>query len=192
MTVAGAVGRCRGVQPRSKTSMMIIRPPQHGQVGLLGSTSAAVDRPSDFATSSSWRAYEVVGASVFGEQAVVTDAVEAFGQHVDEEAADELEAGERHLLVSIAALDAIVLPLEGHTVMIDRDQTSVRDCYAVGVARQIGQHGLRSTEWPFGVDDPFDLAKRSQIGGECSAGRERGVIAEEAETAGMVRCHELL
>ena len=112
------------------------------------------------------RASDVVGASVFGEQAVVTDAVEAFGQHVDEEAADELEAGERHLLVSIAALDAIVLPLEGHTVIIDRDQTSVGDCYAVGVARQIGQDGLRSTEWPFGVDDPFDLAQRSEIGGD--------------------------
>src|SRR5215471_10607283 len=98
------------------------------------------------------RACDVVGASVFGEQAVMADAVEAFGQHVDEEAADELVGGERHLLVSIAALDAIVLPLEGHTVIIDRDQTSVGDCYAVGVARQIGEHGLRPTEWPFGVD----------------------------------------
>ena len=28
----GAVGRYRGVEPRSKVSMMIMRPPQHGQV----------------------------------------------------------------------------------------------------------------------------------------------------------------
>ena len=34
------------------------------------------------------RADDVVGASVFGEQAVVADAVQAFGQHVDEEASD--------------------------------------------------------------------------------------------------------
>jgi hypothetical protein len=32
---------------------------------------------------------------------------------VDEEAANELEGAERHALVSIAALDAVILPLEG-------------------------------------------------------------------------------
>src|SRR6185437_5300265 len=58
-------------------------------------------------------ACDIGGASAFGEQAVVADAMQAFWQHVDEEAADELEGSERHLLVSIAALDAIVLPLEG-------------------------------------------------------------------------------
>ena len=34
------------------------------------------------------RAGDVVGARPFGEQAVVADAVQALGQHVDEEAAD--------------------------------------------------------------------------------------------------------
>ncbi len=34
------------------------------------------------------RACDVVGASAFGEQAVVADAMQAFWQHVDEEAAD--------------------------------------------------------------------------------------------------------
>jgi hypothetical protein len=53
------------------------------------------------------RAGDVVGARAFGEQAVVADAVQAFWQHVDEEAVDELEGGERHLLVSIAALDGL-------------------------------------------------------------------------------------
>src|SRR6478609_4639013 len=50
---------------------------------------------------------DIVGTRAFGEQAVVADAVEAFWQHVDEEAADELVGGERHLLVSIAVLDAV-------------------------------------------------------------------------------------
>ena len=122
----------------------------------------------------------------------MADAVEAGWQHVDEEAADELEGPERHALVSITALDAVVLPLEGDAVLVEGNQATVGDGNTVGVARQIGQHGLRSTEWPFGVDDPFDLAQQSQMGGECSAGRERGVIAEEAEAAGMVRRHELL
>ena len=78
----------------------------------------------------------------------------------------------RHLLVSIAALDAIVLPLEGNALLVEGSQATVGDGNTVGVARQTGQDGLRSTEWPFGVDDPFDLAQWSEIGGECSAGRE--------------------
>jgi len=104
------------------------------------------------------RMYDVVGASAFGEQAVVADAVEALRQHVDEEAANELVGGERHALVSITALDAVVLPLEGDALLVEGDRAAVRDGNAVGVARQIGQHCLRSAEWRLAVDDPFDLA----------------------------------
>ena len=39
---------------------------------------------------------EVVGADMAGEQAVVADAMEAFGQDVEEEAADELIDIEGH------------------------------------------------------------------------------------------------
>jgi len=91
---------------------------------------------------------DIGGAGAFGEQAVVTDAMQALGQHVDEEAADELEGGERHLLVSISALDAVILPLEGDAALVEGDQAAVGDGNAVGVTRQIGQHRLRSTERP--------------------------------------------
>jgi hypothetical protein len=66
----------------------------------------------------------------------VADAVQALGQYVDEEAADELVYGERHALVSIAALDAVVLPLEGDALLIEGDQAAVGDGDTVGVARQ--------------------------------------------------------
>ncbi len=56
------------------------------------------------------RLLEVLLQIIVLRQAVVADAVQAFWQHVDEEAADELVCGERHALVSIAALDAVVLP----------------------------------------------------------------------------------
>src|SRR5579859_2013478 len=71
------------------------------------------------------RAGDVVGACAFGEQAVVADAVQPLGQHVDEETADELEGGERHLLVLIAALDAVVLPLECDAALVAGDQAAV-------------------------------------------------------------------
>src|SRR5215510_12182641 len=72
-------------------------------------------------------ASDVVGASAFGEQAVVADAVQAFWQHVNEETADELEGSKRHALVSIAALDAVILPLEGDALLAEGDQTTVGD-----------------------------------------------------------------
>ena len=67
------------------------------------------------------RACDAVSASVLGEQAVMADAVQAFWQHVDEEAADELVGDERHALVSILALDAVVLPLEGDASLVAGD-----------------------------------------------------------------------
>src|SRR5262245_28852761 len=85
-------------------------------------------------------ACDIVGASAFGEQAVVADAMQAFRQHMDEEAADELVGGERHLLVSIAALDAVILPFESDAALVAGDQAAVGDGDAMGVTRQIGQH----------------------------------------------------
>ncbi len=52
---------------------------------------------------------DVAGAPAIGEEAVVADAVEARGQHVDEEAADELRYRQGHGLVQIAILGAVVL-----------------------------------------------------------------------------------
>ena len=52
ITLIGAVGRCPGVAPRSKISMMIMRPPQHGQgcervgVSLPSLSSAAASQCS--------------------------------------------------------------------------------------------------------------------------------------------------
>jgi len=82
-------------------------------------------------------ACDIVGAGSLGEQAVVADAVEALGQDVDEEAADELVCCERHHLVAIRAFEPIVLVLEADSVFVERDQPAVGDGDAVGVAGQI-------------------------------------------------------
>ena len=97
-----------------------------------------------------------------GEQAVVADAVEALGQHVQEEPADELVGGERHRLPAFGSVDAIVLPAEGDAVVVGRDETAIGDGDAVGVAREIAQHLLGSGERVLGVDHPFDLAQRGR------------------------------
>src|SRR5215207_10386390 len=91
-------------------------------------------------------ACDVVGAGSLGQQAVVTDAVEALWQDVDEEAADELVFCQGHRLVSIAAFDPVILPPEGDAVLVESDQAAVGDCNAVGIAGEIGQHRLGSAE----------------------------------------------
>ena len=103
-----------------------------------------------------------LGAVRAGEQAVVADAMEAFGQHVDEEPADEFADVERHRRVPAGAFDPVVLDLERDAALVDCDQTAVRDGDAVGVARQIGEHGLRARERALGVDEPALLAERGE------------------------------
>ena len=51
-------------------------------------------------------------------------------------------------------------------------QAAVGDGDAVGIARQIGQHGLGAAEGAFAVDHPFDPARRRQIFREGIAVRE--------------------
>ena len=131
------------------------------RVGLSVSPTVSVGSFSRSLTASSSRARATLSAQVArGEQAVVADAVEALWQHVDEEAADELVGGERHALLAVAALDAVILPSEGDAVLVEGDQAAVGDGDAVGIARQIGQHGLWTAERTLGIDDPFGLARR--------------------------------
>src|SRR6202035_3078277 len=52
------------------------------------------------------RLRDAVGAPAIGEETVVADAMEAAGQHVGEEAADELVDGESHHLDAVASLKA--------------------------------------------------------------------------------------
>ena len=138
------------------------------------------------------RSRDVLDAPAVGERTVVADAMEAAGQHVDEEAADELVDGERHQLGAVAPLRPIVLPPEGHAGVVERDEPAVGDGDAVGVAREIGEHSLGSAEGALAVDDPFGLAQRREIGGEGAALGQLSVIAEELQAAGVVGGGELL
>jgi len=86
------------------------------------------------------RALDGVGSKRAGEEAVMSDAVEAARQDVQEKAA--LVGVERHRLEPVAALDPVVLPLEGDALLVERNETRIRDRDAVGVAGEIGEDGL--------------------------------------------------
>ena len=68
---------------------------------------------------SSWRSSRKRGSCLartgLARQAIVADAVKACGQHVNEEAPDELVGGQGHGLVAITPLGTIVLPFESDT-----------------------------------------------------------------------------
>ena len=61
--------------------------------------------------------------------------------------------GERHDALPLGTIAAVVLVVEGHAVCVEeRDQTPIRDGNAVGIAREIGEHGVGAGERRLGVD----------------------------------------
>jgi hypothetical protein len=124
---------------------------------------------------------EGVASVAFGEEAVVTDAVEAVGQDVEEKAADELVRGKPHDAASASA--AIVLVRERHMIVVDGDEPRVGDRRAVRVAGEIGQYALGAAEGRLGVDDESALPQRAHPFGERGDLGERDQVAEETEVA---------
>ena len=60
----------------------------------------------------------------------------------------------------------------------------------MGVARQVGEDGLRSGERSLGVDDPLGAAQRREGGVEGALVGERGEVAEEGEASGGMQGRE--
>jgi len=102
-----------------------------------------------------------LGLGATGQQTVVPDPVEPVWQDVDEEAADELARLERHGFVAARAFDPVVLVAERDAGSVGRDQATVGDSDAVGVARKIAQDLLRSPKWTLGIPGAMDAVSRS-------------------------------
>jgi len=137
-------------------------------------------------------ACNILGAGLAGEETVVSDAVEARWQDVHEKTADELVGIERHELVSLGALDPIILPLESDALVIECDKATVGDGDAVSVACEVAQDFLGAPKWLFAVDDPLCVAQRCQISGEASGIGERNVLTKELELSGLIGTGKLL
>lgn len=126
----------------------------------------------------------IVGANGVGEKSVVTDAMKAIGQNVQEEAADELVAVERHGAIAVYAVVSVILEFERDAGAVKFEKPAVGDGDAVRVARQIGQDLVWSGERPLGVDHPVRPPQWLEIICECGRISERSVLAEKRELLG--------
>ena len=86
------------------------------------------------------------------QKAEVADAGKARGQHMLEEAAQELFVRKCHS--ARFAVMRVVLPSERHVAIRNVQQPVIGDGYAMGVASQIMQDMLGPAERRLGVDDP--------------------------------------
>src|SRR5262249_50353822 len=134
--------------------------------------------------------FELVGAMAVGEQAVVTDAMEAGWEDVEQEAAHELADLEAHELAALMAVLAIVLPAETDMGRVEIEQTAVGDRDAMRIAREIGQDLLRTGEGLFGIDDPFALAQRREVSSPRVGVFKLAEIGEELQFGGGVHGFE--
>ena len=133
-------------------------------------------------------AREGLASVALGEKAIVTNAVEAVGQDVQQEPSDELVRGEAHDAAAAAA--AIILVGERHVIVVDGDDPRIGDCGAMRVTGEIGQHALGSTERRLGIDDEGLSRERADAPGEGAGFGERGEFAEEAELAAVKDCRQ--
>ena len=82
---------------------------------------------------------------------------------------------------------SIVFPFKTDLAILAGEKTIVGDGDAMGIATQIVQNLLQSSEGAFGVHSLIDIGDRFKIAGKhCRFGETRK-MAEEAELAGLVR-----
>ena len=115
------------------------------------------------------------------------DAVEATRQDMEQETADEPVDRERHDLLPIAAVTAVILIAEGDVRFVERDQATVRDGDPVRVARQIGKHCFRPRKGRLGINDPALPADWQKVSSKCLPISEMRKCTEEAEPPGIVQ-----
>jgi hypothetical protein len=95
-----------------------------------------------------------------GQKAEVPDAHEAWGKHVEQEAAQELldRKGHQTLLIAVSG----VSPAEGDLATLQGDQAMVGDGNTMRVAAQVTENVLGATEGRFAIDDPMVVEQLSE------------------------------
>ena len=87
-----------------------------------------------------------------GEESEIANADEAFGKHVQQEAAQELIQRKSHQLLFVVV--SRVPPTKSDLLLSQRDQAMVGDGYAMSVTTQILEYVLGASERSFGINHP--------------------------------------
>lgn len=114
------------------------------------------------------------------EEAEVTDPLQAGGQDVKQEAANELVGGQRHGL--LGRIGSVVLVAEGDLAVVDRDEPVVGDGDPVCVASDVVEDLARAGERGLGVDNPVGSPGGGRIAVKDSA------IAKVREASDEPKC----
>jgi hypothetical protein len=91
-----------------------------------------------------------------GEQTIVADVHEALGENVEKEASEELDGVQVH--AALATPVSIVFPVEAHLAIVKAEEALVGDGNPVGVASEVLEHLLGTTEGRLGIDHPGFVA----------------------------------
>jgi hypothetical protein len=133
---------------------------------------------------------EFVGAVAVGKETVVTNAMEATRQYVEKEAAYEFGDLDSHDFAFINTVFPIVLPAEADVGLVEVEQATIGDRDAMGVAREIGQDLLGTSEGLFPIDDPFGCAQGRESGGKCVRVVETDKIGKELQLTSIECCRQ--
>jgi len=123
----------------------------------------------------------------------VTDAHETFGEHVQQEAAQELIERKRQQLLFVVVSG--IAPTKGDLPVGEGDQAMVGNGHAMGVTAQILEYKLWATEGWFQIDDPVLSVQGSQPGGKDFPLSEEFEISLEAQlavTESLLECSDEL
>src|ERR1017187_2684783 len=117
-----------------------------------------------------------------GQETVIADALEARRKGVLQEAPDEFFGGNSHHLLWLL-LVPVVFPGEGDLALFQRQEATVGDGHAMGVASQGLERVLRAAEGGFGVKFPLLLFEGGQVAGKSCRMARPFRLAEELELA---------
>ena len=105
-------------------------------------------------------------AVAVGKQPEVANLYEAWRQHMEQEAADELGRIESHDAAAVVMPG--VAPAEAHLAVFEAEKSSVGDGDPMRVAGQVLQHVFGSTEGRLGVDHPLSSAQGAKQRVKCA------------------------
>src|SRR5215469_12591740 len=128
-------------------------------------------------------------AVAVGKETEMTDALEAVGQYVQKEAADELEGGERH--ARDARFIPVILPGEDDMIVYV-DKPVIGDRHSMRIAAEITQNLFGPGKGSLAVNHPVEPVKRRKVGGEGVGVGEIDKIGEKVQEPRAISSEKLL